>query len=61
MTVERIVALTRTLSLINPAATQRQVQALTPQLLTLATSKATPHRQHKPGAGKAYDVPVRRA
>jgi integrase-like protein len=42
MTVERIVALTRTYSLINPAATQRQVQALTAQLLTLTTSKAEP-------------------
>lgn len=40
MTVERIVALKRTYSLINPAATQRQIQALTAQLLTLATSKA---------------------
>ncbi len=40
MTVERIVALTRTYSLINPAATQRQIQALTAQLLTLTTSKA---------------------
>jgi hypothetical protein len=35
MTVERIVALTRTYSLINPAATQRQIQALTAQLLTM--------------------------
>jgi hypothetical protein len=42
MTVERIVALTRTYSLINPAATQRQVQALTAQLLALTTSKAAP-------------------
>src|SRR6476620_1763430 len=42
MTVERIVALTRTYSLINPAATQRQVQALTAQLLTLTTSNAEP-------------------
>jgi hypothetical protein len=41
-TVERIVALTRTYSLINPAATQRQVQALTAQLHTLTTSKAAP-------------------
>jgi integrase-like protein len=40
MTVERIVGLTRTYSLINPAATQRQIQALTTQLFTLATSKA---------------------
>ena len=43
MSVERIVALTRTYSLINPAATQRQVQALTAQLLTITTSKAGPN------------------
>lgn len=42
MTVERIVALKRTHSLINPAATQRQIQALTAQLFTLATSKVSP-------------------
>ena len=42
MPVERIVALTRTYSLINPAATRRQIQALTAQLLTLSTSKAAP-------------------
>ncbi len=42
MTVPRIVALTRTYSLINPAATQRQVQALTAELFTLTTSKAAP-------------------
>ncbi|MCV7303338.1 transposase family protein [Mycobacterium barrassiae] len=42
MTVERIVGLTRTYSLINPAATQRQVHALTTQLHTLTTSKAAP-------------------
>ena len=41
-TVERIVALTRTYSLINPAATSRQIQALTAQLLTITTSKAGP-------------------
>jgi hypothetical protein len=41
MTMDRIVALKRTYSLINPAATQRQIQALTIQLFTLATSKAT--------------------
>ncbi len=40
MIVDRIVALKRTYSLINPAATQRQIQALTIQLFTLATSKA---------------------
>ena len=42
MAVERIVALTRTYSLINPAATQRQIQALTTQLFTMTTSKAGP-------------------
>ncbi len=40
MTVERIVAMTRAYSLVNPAATGRQVQALTAQLFTLATTKA---------------------
>ncbi|OBB71080.1 DDE-type integrase/transposase/recombinase [Mycobacterium sp. 852014-52144_SCH5372336] len=39
-TAQRIVALKRRYSLINPAATQRQIQALTSQLFTLATSKA---------------------
>lgn len=39
ITVERIVALTRTYSLINPAATQRQLHALAAELFTLATSK----------------------
>ena len=42
MAVERIIAMTRTYSLINPAATQRQVQALTAQLVTLSTSKYLP-------------------
>jgi len=42
MPVERTVTLTRRYSLINPAATQRQIQALTTQLFTLATSKAGP-------------------
>src|SRR6185312_3055700 len=42
MTVERIVGLTRAYSLINPAATQRQIQTLTARLFTLTTSKAAP-------------------
>ncbi len=42
MTIEHIVAMTRTYSLINPAATQRHVQALTAQLTALAASKARP-------------------
>lgn len=45
MTVERVVALTRTYSLINPAATQRQLQALTSELFTLTTSKAATRTQ----------------
>lgn len=40
MEVRRIVALTRTYSLINPAATQRRIQALSSELFTLATNKA---------------------
>jgi hypothetical protein len=40
MTAERVVALKRTYSLVNPAGTQRQIQALTTPLFTLATSKA---------------------
>jgi Integrase core domain len=39
-TVEHVVALKRTYSLVNPAATQRQIQALTTQLFTLTVSKA---------------------
>ncbi|OBF37408.1 integrase [Mycolicibacterium peregrinum] len=42
MTAERIVAMTRAYSLINPAATARQVHALTEQLFTLATTKSAP-------------------
>ena len=40
MAVQRIVALTRTYSMINPAATQRRIQDLSAQLLTMTTSKA---------------------
>lgn len=40
MTADRIAALARTHALINPAATQRRIQALTAQLLTMTTSKA---------------------
>ena len=41
-TVDRIAALTRTHALINPAATQRQIQALTAQLHKMTTSKSRP-------------------
>ncbi|UNB52107.1 DDE-type integrase/transposase/recombinase [Mycolicibacterium sp. YH-1] len=43
--VARIVALTRTYSRINPAATQRQVHALTAELFTITTAKASPTDQ----------------
>jgi hypothetical protein len=39
---DRIAALTRTHALINPAATQRQIQALTAQLRKMTTSKSRP-------------------
>jgi hypothetical protein len=42
MTEGRIVGLATTQGRINPAATQRRIQALTNQLLTLTTSKAAP-------------------
>ena len=41
-TVDRIAALARTHALINPAATQRQIQALTTQLHKMTTSKSQP-------------------
>jgi hypothetical protein len=40
--VDRIAALARTHALINPAATQRQIQALTAQLYKMTTSKSQP-------------------
>lgn len=42
MTADRIAALARTHAQINPAATQRQIKALTAQLLNITTSKARP-------------------
>jgi hypothetical protein len=42
ITDDRKAALARTHALINPAAIQRQIQALASQLLTLTTSKAGP-------------------
>jgi hypothetical protein len=39
-TAERIAALARTHALINPAAIQRQIQALTAQLLKMTTTKS---------------------
>jgi hypothetical protein len=59
MTVERIVALTRTYSLINPAATQRQIQALTTQLLTMTTSKAGARVNKRAPSNEATKSPTR--
>lgn len=42
MTVQRIVAMKRTYSLINPADTRRRLHALSDDLFTLATSKREP-------------------
>jgi hypothetical protein len=42
MTADRIAALAIVHGRINPAATQRQIQALTAQLLKVTTSKAGP-------------------
>jgi hypothetical protein len=59
MTVERIVTLTRTYSLINPAATQRQIQALTTQLLTMTTSKAGARVNKRAPSNEATKSPTR--
>ncbi|BBY07231.1 hypothetical protein [Mycobacterium noviomagense] len=42
MTVARIAALTRGYSLFDPAATQRQIQALVARLLAITTRQAGP-------------------
>lgn len=42
MTDDRIASMSRTHALINPAATQRQIQALTAQLLKMTMSKSEP-------------------
>jgi len=42
MTDDRIASMSRTHALINPAATQRQIQALTAQLYKMTTSKSQP-------------------
>ena len=49
-TDDRIAALALTHALINPAATQRQIQALTAQLLNMTTSKAEPAPGSSPQA-----------
>jgi hypothetical protein len=59
MAVERIVALTRTYSLINPAATQRRIQALTAHLLTMTTSKAGARVNKRALSNEATKSPTR--
>jgi Integrase core domain len=58
-TVDEIVALTRTYSLINPAATQRRIHALTKQLLTLTTSKAGARITKRAHSNEATRTPTR--
>jgi hypothetical protein len=58
-TVDDIVALTRTYSLINPAATQRRIHALTKQLLTLTTSKAGARITKRAHSNEATRTPTR--
>jgi hypothetical protein len=59
MAVARIVALTRTYSLINPAATQRQIHSLTAQLLTMTTSKADASINKRALSNEATKSPTR--
>ncbi len=46
--------MTDTLAGLNPAAVQRQIQAITGELLTLTTSKAT--ARTKPGAANPSQI-----
>jgi hypothetical protein len=59
MAVQRIVALTRTYSLINPAATQRQIGSLTAQLLAMTTSKADASINKRACSHEATTSPTR--
>jgi hypothetical protein len=59
MAVQRIVALTRTYSLINPAATQRQIGSLTAQLLAMTTSKADASINSRARSNEATTSPTR--
>ena len=54
MAVERIVALTRTYSLISPAATQRQIQALTTQLFTHDHQQSWTHHQSPSSQARTF-------
>jgi hypothetical protein len=57
MTEGRIVGLATAHARINPAATQRQIQALTAQLLKMATSKTRPaNKAPVPKRARAYEA-----
>jgi hypothetical protein len=58
-TVDDIAALTRTYSLINPAATQRRIQALTNELLNLTTSKHRARINKRALSNEATKSPTR--
>jgi hypothetical protein len=57
--VQRIVSLTRAYSLINPAATQRQIHSLTAQLLVMTTSKADASVTKRARSNEATKSPTR--
>lgn len=57
--VQRIVALTRTYSIINPAAVQRQIHSLTAQLLAMTTSKADASINKRACSNEATKRPTR--
>jgi hypothetical protein len=59
MAVQHIVAPTRTYSLINRAATQRQIQFLTARLLTMTTSKARASINTRAPSNEATTSPAR--
>lgn len=59
MTVDRIASLARTHGLINPAATQRRIQALANQLLTLTTSKPGAQVNKRALSNEATKSPTR--
>ncbi|GLP79966.1 hypothetical protein TUM20984_13860 [Mycobacterium antarcticum] len=58
-TVQRIVALTRTYSMVNPAAVQRQIHSLTAQLLAMTTSKADASINKRARSNEATKSPTR--
>ncbi|GLP78882.1 DDE-type integrase/transposase/recombinase [Mycobacterium antarcticum] len=57
--VQRIVALTRTYSMVNPAAVQRQIHSLTAQLLAMTTSKADASINKRARSNEATKSPTR--